>query len=690
MEIMKRFLLTIISFVAVLAMNAAPRTAQQALELAGRFIAANTNLAKHRDAALEMSASVMTEAKALGTTESPAYYVCNIEGGRGFVVVSGDDRFKDILGYSMSGSADNVDDMPEGLKYWLDFLAREMEAAKDYYDANGIEAVAQTRAATQQMHADIAPLLTSRWDQQSPYNDLCPMTADGRAVTGCVATGMAQIMNYHKFPQRGIGSHTNGWWTGQTFNFGETVYDWANMADVYGAASTEAQKQAVATLMAHCGCAVDMRYSAAVSGTPNIYAGIALVNYFGYNPNLHYEGRDQMSAGEWKALLLQELEAKRPVAYSGMTGAESAEGHFFVCDGYEAATGKFHFNWGWSGRYDGYYEISALEPGTGGTGAGTGVFNYYQGILVGVQPEAVGEYETHFEMSTFKPKTMSMNQGTNMEFLITNLSNNTINFSGKVGLAVYKDGALFETFMDAVPTGLVSGAHATEISYFCKFPSKYAAGTYRICLVAQRDGSDKLEVIRANYGTPTYWDAEVTGEPDYKVKFTAVAADVRLSDCGVAPVVVNNGGKAYVNAVAEFEVTVKNEGTSEFYDEAGVQILRGRKVMANFAQPLRLAPGEQKTIAVGGLIDFADGDYTVVPCYGDNGSYVALDTDADLTVEPENTNSIDGVNSNKAVAAVEYFSLAGVRVDAPQGGVTIRRVTFEDGSVAVDKIISDR
>ncbi len=685
---MKKILLTFIALLAMVMVNAAPRTAQQALALAERFVATNMNLAKHRGLALELPASV--EVKANGTATAPTYYVCNIDGGNGFVVVSGDDRFKEILGYSMSGSVDNADEIPDGLKYWLDFLSREMEAAKAYYDANGIEVVPQTRAVSQQMHADIAPLLTSRWDQQSPYNDLCPMTADGRAVTGCVATGMAQIMNYHKYPQKGIGSHTNGWWTEQTYNFGETTYDWANMADVYDAASTEVQKQAVATLMAHCGCAVDMRYSALVSGTPNIYAGIALVNYFGYNPNLHYEGRDQMSAGEWKALLLQELDAKRPLAYSGITGAESAEGHFFVCDGYEAATGKFHFNWGWSGRYDGYYEISALEPGTGGTGAGTGSFNYYQGILVGVQPEAMGEYETHFEMATFAPKTMSMNQGSNMEFVITNLANNTINFSGKIGLAVYKDGVLYETFMDAVPSGLVPGAHATEQSVFCKFPGKYTVGTYRICLVAQRDGSDKLEVIRANYGTPTYWDAEVTGAPDYKVKFTAVTADIKISDTGVIPVVVNNNGKAYVNAVAEFEVTIKNEGTTEFFDEAGVQILRGRKVMANFAQPLHLAPGEQKTITVGGLVEFAEGDYTMVPCYGDNGSFVALDSSADLTVEPESANCIGSVDTNKTVVAVEYFNLAGVRLDAPQGGVNVRKVTFEDGSVAVEKIIGNR
>ncbi len=689
---MKKYFLTVLAVVVAMVADAAPRSAQQALELAERFVAANMNFAKHRNASLTLSSSSVAEVKAKGVVETPAYYVCNVDGGNGFVVVSGDDRFKEILGYSMSGAVEDGGDMPDGLKYWLDFLAREMEAAKVYYDANGIEALSKTRSAVQPMHEDIAPLLTTQWDQMSPYNDLCPMTANGRSVTGCVATGMAQIMNYYEYPVKGIGSHTNAYFASQTMNFGETTYDWANMSDTYNAVSTEAQKTAVATLMAHCGCAVDMRYTAEVSGTPNIYAGIALVNYFGYNPNIHYAGRDYMSGGAWKDLLLEELAAGRPLAYSGMTGADSGEGHFFVCDGYESATGKFHFNWGWSGRFDGYYELSSLEPGTGGVGAGTGSFNYYQSVIVGLQPEATGEYETHFEMSTFKPKSTSYNQGAQMEFVMTNLTNNTINFSGEIGLAVYKDGALFETFMDAVPTGLVPGAYATEISYFCKFPSKYTPGVYRVCMVAKRSGSDKLEVIRANYGTPTYWDAEVTGAEDYMVKFTAVTDDYYITDAGVAPVIVSDKqGYAYVNGISKFEVTIRNEGTTEFYDEAGVVIYQRNREKARFTEPVRLAPGEQKTIEVGGLVTLAEGDYTVYSCYMEDESCIPLDEEIALTVRPESENSIEAVaGAVGRVVSVEYYNLSGVRLAAPQRGVTIRKTEYENGTVVSEKMMVNK
>ncbi len=681
---MRRFLFTLLAVVSVVLAYAAPRSAKQAMELAERFVAANTNFAKIRNVSLALSPSTAAEVKANGTVVAPAYYVCNVGEGNGFVVVSGDDRFKEILGYSMSGAIDGSEEMPDGLKYWLDFLAAEMEAAKTYYDANGIEALPQTRATAQPKHGDIAPLITTRWDQTAPYNDLCPMTANGRAVTGCVATGMAQIMNYHEYPVKGIGSNTNTYFANQTINFAETTYDWANMTDTYGLTSTEAQKTAVATLMAHCGCATNMRYTAEVSGTPNIAAGIALVNHFGYNPNMHYAGRDQMSSGAWKALLLQELDAKRPMPYSGMTGADNAEGHFFICDGYEAATGKFHFNWGWSGRYDGYYEISALEPGTGGTGAGTGSFNYYQSVIVGVQPEVMGEYETHFEMESFKPRAMSVPQGSNMEFKITNLSNNTINFTGKIGLAVYKDGELLSTFLEAVRTDFSSGVYYPETSYFCKFNSAYTVGQYCICLVAQRDGSDKLEVVRANYGTPTYWNAEVTS--DYMVKFTAVTDDYKISDSDVAPVLVSsNEGKAYVNVNSTFEVTLKNEGTTEYYDEAGVVFTQRRREMARFTEPVRLAPGEQKTITVGGRIDLAEGDYDVSACYMDNGSCVPFNQTIKVTVEPTANciKEIDGVAGK--VVSVEYFSLSGARLSAPQRGVTICKTTYDNGTVKTEK-----
>lgn len=550
---MKKFL----SFIAVLAITivtqATPRTAEEALRIAQSFITEVPSLANGKSVRLSLATTIHAETKlrnAATGESSPAYYICSIGDNNGFVVVSGDDRFKEVLGYTTSGNADSAE-MPDGLKYWLDFLASEMQAAQKYYDANGTVRTATVDENSYNTLTSVTPLVKTKWDQSTPFNDLCPMTTDGRAVTGCVATGMAQIMKYHEAPTKGIGSHTNAYFSSCTADFGNTVYDWANMCNEYGAEATDAQKNAVATLMYHCGVATDMKYSAYDSATPSIYAGMALVNYFGYNPNMHYEGRDYMSAEAWKALLLSELQDGRPLVYSGHTSETGGAGHFFVCDGYDANTGMFHFNWGWGGTYDGYYELSALEPGIGGIGAGTGEFNYLQGTIVGMQPEIMGKYESCFKMKSFAPVKTTFNQGAYMEFDITELTNYAINFTGNIGFAVFKDGKFFTTLsMDNVWGSLRLGAYYPKISLPCRFDSSFSAGTYQICLIAQNEGQEDFDIIRAYYTNTTIWNAEVTS--DYKVKFTP-ATDLAPSGIG------------------EVE-TVKDVKSTDYYNLSGVRM----------------------------------------------------------------------------------------------------------------------
>lgn len=687
---MKKILsLIILTLTFSVAANAAPRSAEEALEIAKRFVGSTTMLPFGKSAQLTLSQSIHAESKLRGgmTGEStPAYYICNINDADGFVVVSGDDRFKDVLGYATSGNISN-ENLPDGLQYWLGFLAREMQAAQAYYDANDIVRTSDASEESYNALISVEPLVKTRWSQNAPFNNLCPMTADGRAVTGCVATGMAQVMKYHGAPLKGIGSHSNMNFAGCTADFEDTTYDWANMLNEYGASATEAQQNAVATLMYHCGVATDMRYTAYDSGTPSIYAGMALVNYFGYNPNMHYEGRDYMSAGAWKALLLSELQANRPLVYWGMTSETSGVGHFFVCDGYDASTGLFHFNWGWGGTYDGYYELSALEPGIGGAGAGTGEFNYFQSILVGLQPEAMGEYESHFEMKSFTPAKTTMNQGQIMEFKITELTNNAINFTGKIGFAVFKDGTLFKTLgMSEVPQTLPLGAYYSSYSMSCKFDSSFPAGTYQICLIAQNEGQENFDVIRAYHGNTTMWNAEVTS--DYKVKFTSandeapyLTGDINLHEGETKHTVYNN-------KFATFTLQVTNSSASEFFDEIGVCIRKGRVgEKLYFTVPARIAPGQTKEIKVGGTVTLAEGDYIVSGCYRDGDSFINFDTTQDLTIEPE-ANSINGIGGEKVVKSVELYNIAGARVASQHKGVAIRKTTFTDGTIKTEKTIN--
>lgn len=522
---MKKTLLFCLSMTLVVVAYAVPRSAKQALELAERFVGAAQSVYGASPRTLSLSVSAETKLRNGVTGEVvPAYYICNVGEGDGFVVVSGDDRFKDVLGYSAKG---NVTDgnMPDGLRYWLGFLASEMSSVLQAGTSAEVPQRCVVASVDCDMSKSVEPLVKTKWNQNTPYNTYCPVV-DGKAtVTGCVATGMAQVMKYHAWPVKGTGSHTNVYHPEYSADFGASEYDWGNMLDEYTDSASEQQKNAVATLMYHCGVATDMRYTHNDSATPSILAGQALVNHFGYNPFMHYEGRDYMTDEEWKQLLVSELQAGRPLMYWGMTAEESGLGHFFVCDGYDATSGKFHFNWGWSGVYDGYYEISALEPGVGGAGAGTGEFNYMQSVLVGLQPEPMGQYESHFEMKSFEPAKKTVNQGANMEFRITELTNNAINFTGKIGFAVYKDGKLFKTLsMSGSLTNLPLGAYYSEHTMSCKFNSEFAAGTYQVCLIAQNDGQENFDVIRAYRANTTVWNAEVT--TDYRVKFTPATEQI--------------------------------------------------------------------------------------------------------------------------------------------------------------------
>ena len=169
--------------------------------------------------------------------------------GNSFIAVSADDRAEALLAYS--DRPFNPEDMPESLIWWLSEYAREIEALPQEYIVTTAESTADTKAP-------IEPMVKTLWNQSEPYNNKCPLVNGKRAVTGCVATALAQIMNYHRYPAVGQGSITNST-NGTTLDFSTVSFDWDNMADSYSESSTIEQEDAVATLMYAAGMAVDMR-----------------------------------------------------------------------------------------------------------------------------------------------------------------------------------------------------------------------------------------------------------------------------------------------------------------------------------------------------------------------------------------------------------------------------------------------
>ncbi|MBO7618770.1 MAG: C10 family peptidase [Bacteroidales bacterium] len=352
------FLLT-----ATFAAKAHPLDISTVREVALKFVNANAKVPLHGVYELQW---VSTRNISCGDA---AFHVFNTPSG--FVIVSADDCATPILGYSDEGQFD-ADDIPIQLQDYLQSFVEQME----YGILNHLEAdediasqwalvQATGHLIDQRAATTVAPLLTDTWGQRCYYNNLCPEDSNGyceHVVTGCVATCFAQIMRYWGYPSVGMGSHSykpNNYPT-QTVNFGATTYDWANMPNSLDASSSPDQVNAVATLMWHCGVAVEMSYGPRESNASSTYIASSFVNYFGYSDELSEVSRNDYSNAEWMAMMKSCLDLGRPIYYTGYE-VNGSGGHAFVCDGYNS-NNLLHFNWGWNGINNGYFANGALNP----------------------------------------------------------------------------------------------------------------------------------------------------------------------------------------------------------------------------------------------------------------------------------------------------------------------------------------
>lgn len=309
-----------------------------------------------------------------------AVYVFDNAGSPGYIVLSADDVMAPVLGYADNGKF-NKDEIPPQMKWWMEQYGRQISYARQNGASQYVSAIRADRNA-------VSPLIKTKWNQSAPFNNMCPEIKGERAVTGCVATAMAQVMKYWNYPDLGVGGATVTIpITGESYSmsFTEQKFDWSNMLDVYNGAAdyNETQASAVAYLMKACGYACDMQYGTKESGASSINAAQALISDFKYNSNLQYWDRNYFSAEAWGDMIYEEVASGRPVLYGG---SSPTAGHEFVCDGY-SSDGFFHFNWGWGGLSDGYFLLDALNPGSLGSGGGEGGgFNYGQDIIIGIQP----------------------------------------------------------------------------------------------------------------------------------------------------------------------------------------------------------------------------------------------------------------------------------------------------------------
>ena len=335
------------------------------------------------------SSLVLAHAEPASRAGMTDYYVFNTSDAGAFVIVAGDSRAADqVLAYG-DGALD-VSSLPCNVQWLLNEYKRQMEFLRTLPDQKGPRVPRSVRASSA---ITIEPLLTSKWSQSEPYYDQCPTYQGDLCVTGCVATAMAQVMYYWKYPEElpALSSYTTTSLMFEVPALPGTHLDWDNMLDVYKRYRPDAddnytpeQGAAVATLMRYCGQACYMDYTPSASGAL-VNNQCAALKSFGYSEEAREIERDNYSREEWDEMLLRDLSAGRPVLYSGSSWDS---GHAFVLDGY--SNGKYHVNWGWGGSSDGYFTLDML-------GSGEYAFNYFQDMVHNVYPTGNGHATVVFD-----------------------------------------------------------------------------------------------------------------------------------------------------------------------------------------------------------------------------------------------------------------------------------------------------
>ena len=303
--------------------------------------------------------------------------------GKGVVFISKDDNIEPVLG--ISDEDFDVNNMPCGMKWWLNTANKSLERMK----TKGITYRAN------QMTASGRPtyFIKTYWNQDKPFNNLCPQINGSAAPTGCIATAMAQIMKYYQYPatSKGTGIYSVTTYKDKNDKEGTTkwykrelghTYQWTAMLSSYGLVLKD-ENDAVATLMADAGAASQMNYQTNSSGTIEWYAAKGFAENFRYDSlAISCLQRDFYTDAEWMEMVRKEMEAKQPVLYCGSDEIEG--GHAFLLDGIQS-DGKVHVNWGWGKSGDGWFDIDVLRPNiTGFTGEG---FNIGQSMVLGFKKQ---------------------------------------------------------------------------------------------------------------------------------------------------------------------------------------------------------------------------------------------------------------------------------------------------------------
>ncbi len=292
------------------------------------------------------------------------YHVFNFESG-GFIIIAAEDRVVPVLAYSYKNTCPDENVSPE-FEWWMKSYVEQIKLVRD----NNIEVQDEVSNKWKRLLSNdkseiktkefrgIEPMLVTQWDQGGFYNEMCPADNEGQALTGCVATALGQLLCYFRHPEQGEGaySYIDENYGEQSVNFSEQTYNYDIMP-----VKLRSENPEVAKLLYHLGVSVDMHYGPDGSGMTNHKGAYTLKTYFDYKEESRYYFRDSVEM-DWIDTLINHLDRGIPLYYAGWSDTLFISGHAFICDGYQDST-YFHFNWGWGGSFDGYFNLEYLTPG---------------------------------------------------------------------------------------------------------------------------------------------------------------------------------------------------------------------------------------------------------------------------------------------------------------------------------------
>lgn len=496
-------------------------------------------------------------------TDSVApYYVFNAGSKQGFVIISGDERVNDILGYVDSGDF-NVDSIPENMRGWL----KDYEEAISFIENNSVPAMTyMSTVTTLKGMPAISPILTTQWSQRKPYNGKAPLYKGTPCLTGCVATAMAQVMNHARWPRSSttsIPSYTTNRQIGELDSLPSTTFDWNTIAMGTGPSFEEE----VAKLMRYCGQSVRMNYGTGASLAYSSNVASALSNYFGYT-SAQYISRNSYSVSEWDEMIYNEIDNNRAVYYSGQS---TGGGHAFVVDGFDG-NGLFHINWGWGGYCDGYFKLSVLNPdsnsGDGASSSNDG-YSMSQNAVIGI-----GAGYNLLESKLRCTRLSSNNTSLSIEYRYD--GNNTLTCS--YGVAIMDDSGKLNVIGNPISATIASFQYKSLSIDLSNYLT--TSGTYTIVPVYKNSSSsswirtaDYKKYATVKVSSNFYYTITIHPIQHLSLEDFTVDGDLKLGTEQVLKFTVKNTGDDYSGTVYCFISSTNEKGN--YISRGGIAVESG-------------------------------------------------------------------------------------------------------------------